>query len=178
MLLFSQEHPRVEAQYSVHKVLGGTRPEEREELPALCTFPPSSSSTLDNLCALCRIHNLEIMLDCLWKICFHNFFLVLHTTCVWSGSEISKFCTYSSTHKFTVQQLLEGIVLIWMCMNINYPHFMGGSQKCTQGTPLVKVRNGKKLKMLNLKFAWISDPAANSRQTAVLSVLLFVRLFI
>ena len=44
---------------------------------------------------------------------------------------------------------------------------MGGSQKCTQGTPLVKARNGKKLKMLNLKFAWISDPAANSRQTAV-----------
>ena len=42
---------------------------------------------------------------------------------------------------------------------------MGGSQKCTQGTPLVKARNGKKLKMLNLKFAWISDPAANSRQT-------------
>ena len=53
-------------------------------------------------------------------------------------------------------------------MNIHYPHFMGGSQKCTQGTPLVKARNGKKLKMLNLKFAWISDPAANSRQTAVL----------
>ena len=45
---------------------------------------------------------------------------------------------------------------------------MGGSEKCTQGTPLVKARNGKKLKMLNLKFAWISDPAANSRQTAVL----------
>ena len=53
-------------------------------------------------------------------------------------------------------------------MNIRYPHFMGGSQKCTQGTPLVKARNGKKLKMLNLKFAWISDPAANSRQTAML----------
>ena len=52
-------------------------------------------------------------------------------------------------------------------MNIHYPHFMGGSQKCTQGTPLVKARNGKKMKMLNLKFAWISDPAANSRQTAV-----------
>ena len=44
---------------------------------------------------------------------------------------------------------------------------MGGSQKCTQGTPLVKARNGKKLKMLNLKFAWISDPAADSRPTAV-----------
>ena len=57
-------------------------------------------------------------------------------------------------------------------MNIHYPHFMGGSQKCTQGTPLVKARNGKKLKMLNLKFAWISDPAANSRQTAVVQLLL------
>ena len=44
---------------------------------------------------------------------------------------------------------------------------MGGSQKCTQGTPLVKARNSKKLKMLNLKFAWISDPAANTMQTAV-----------
>ena len=25
-----------------------------------------------------------------------------------------------------------------------YPHLGGGSQKCTQGTPLVKVRNGNK----------------------------------
>ena len=48
-----------------------------------------------------------------------------------------------------------------------YPHFRGGSQKCTQGTPLVKARNSKKLKMLNLKFAWISDLAANTMQTAV-----------
>ena len=47
------------------------------------------------------------------------------------------------------------------------PHFIGGSQKCTQGTTLVKARNGKKLKMLNLKFAWISDPAANTKKTAV-----------
>ena len=57
-------------------------------------------------------------------------------------------------------------------MNIHYPHFMGGSQKCTQGTPLVKARNGKKLKMLNLKFAWILDPAANTRQTAVCNKLI------
>jgi len=33
----------------------------------------------------------------------------------------------------------------------------------------VKARNGKKLKMLNLKLAWISDPAANTMQTAVYS---------
>ena len=48
-----------------------------------------------------------------------------------------------------------------------YPHFRGGSERCTQATPLVKARNGKKIKMLNLKFAWISDPAANTSQTAV-----------
>ena len=48
-----------------------------------------------------------------------------------------------------------------------YPHFRGGSQKCSQSTPLVKARNGKIIKMLNLKFAWISDPAAYSMQTAV-----------
>ena len=49
-----------------------------------------------------------------------------------------------------------------------YPHFWGGSQICTQSAPPVKATNGKKLKMLNCKFAWISDPAANTMQTAVL----------
>ena len=34
-----------------------------------------------------------------------------------------------------------------------YPHFRGGV--------------AKKLKILNLKFAWISDPTANTMQTAV-----------
>ena len=60
-------------------------------------------------------------------------------------------------------------------MNIHYSHFMGGSQKCTQGTPLVKARNSKKLKMLNLKFAWISDPAANTMQTAVAGFVQFLQ---
>ena len=48
-----------------------------------------------------------------------------------------------------------------------YPHFRGGSERCTQATPLVKARNGKQIKMLNLKFVLISDPAANTMQTAV-----------
>ena len=52
-----------------------------------------------------------------------------------------------------------------------YPQFRRDSQKCTQGTPLVKARNSKKMKMLNLKFAWISDPAcqyyANSCEVQV-----------
>ena len=48
-----------------------------------------------------------------------------------------------------------------------YPHFWGGSQICTQSEPPVKATNGKKLKMLNCKFACISDPAANTMQTAV-----------
>ena len=48
-----------------------------------------------------------------------------------------------------------------------YPHFLGGSQICGQSAPPVKGTNGKKLKMLNCKFACISDPAANTMQTAV-----------
>ena len=50
-----------------------------------------------------------------------------------------------------------------------YPHFWGGSQICGQSAPPVKGTNGEKLKMLNCKFACISDPAANTMQTAVLS---------
>ena len=53
-----------------------------------------------------------------------------------------------------------------------YPHFWGGSQICGQSAPPVKVTNGKILKMLNFKFACISDPAANTMQTAVLYVVL------
>ena len=49
-----------------------------------------------------------------------------------------------------------------------YPHFWGGSQICTQGAPLVKATNGEKLKMLNCKSTWISDPAANTMQTPVI----------
>ena len=48
-----------------------------------------------------------------------------------------------------------------------YPHFWGGSQICGQSAPPVKGTNGEKLKMLNCKFACISDPAANTMQTAV-----------
>ena len=48
-----------------------------------------------------------------------------------------------------------------------YPHFLGGSQICGQSAPPVKGTNGKKLKMLNFKFACISDPAANTMQTPV-----------
>ena len=50
-----------------------------------------------------------------------------------------------------------------------YPHFWGGSQICTQSAPPVKATNGEKLKMLNCKFACISDPAANTTQTPVRS---------
>ena len=49
-----------------------------------------------------------------------------------------------------------------------YPHFWGGSQICGQSAPPVKGTNGEKLKMLNCKFACISDPAANTMQTAVI----------
>ena len=48
-----------------------------------------------------------------------------------------------------------------------YPHFWGGNQICGQSAPPVKGSNGKKLKMLNFKFACISDLAANTMQTAV-----------
>ena len=48
-----------------------------------------------------------------------------------------------------------------------YPHFWGGSQICSQSAPPVKATYGEKLKMLNCKFACISDPAANTMQTAV-----------
>ena len=51
----------------------------------------------------------------------------------------------------------------------HYPHFWGGSQICGQIAPPVKGTNGKKLKMLNCKFACISDPAANTMQTPVVS---------
>ena len=44
---------------------------------------------------------------------------------------------------------------------------LGGSQICTQGAPPVKATNGEKLKMLNCKFAGISDPTANTMQTLV-----------
>ena len=53
-----------------------------------------------------------------------------------------------------------------------YPHFFGGSQIWGQSAPPVKGTNGKKLKMLNFKFACISDPAANTMQTVVLYVVL------
>ena len=43
-----------------------------------------------------------------------------------------------------------------------YPHFWGGTQICTQSAPPVKGTNGEKLKMLNCKFGWISDPSANT----------------
>ena len=59
-----------------------------------------------------------------------------------------------------------------------YPHFWGGSQICGQSAPPVKGTNGEKLKMLNCKFACISDPAANTMQTAVSdNFLLFVPVF-
>ena len=48
-----------------------------------------------------------------------------------------------------------------------YPHFMGGSQKCTQGAPPLKARNCKSMKMLNCILAWNSVPAARTMQTAV-----------
>ena len=48
-----------------------------------------------------------------------------------------------------------------------YHNFWGGSQICGQSAPPVKATNGKKLEMLNYKFAWISDPAANTMQTAL-----------
>ena len=47
------------------------------------------------------------------------------------------------------------------------PPLLGGSQICGQSAPPVKATNGEKLKMLNYKFACISDPAANTMQTAV-----------
>ena len=47
------------------------------------------------------------------------------------------------------------------------PHFRGGSQICTQSASPVKATNSEKLKMLNCKFACISDPAANTMQTPV-----------
>ena len=48
-----------------------------------------------------------------------------------------------------------------------YPHYWGGSQIWGQSAPPVIGTNGEKLKMLNWKFACISDPAANTMQTAV-----------
>ena len=51
-----------------------------------------------------------------------------------------------------------------------YPHFWGGSQICGQSAPPVKGTNGEKLKMLNCNFACISDPAASTMQTAVVTV--------
>ena len=53
----------------------------------------------------------------------------------------------------------------------------GGIQKCIQGTPLVKARNSKKLNMLNLKFAWISDPAVNTMQTPVVYAHACIRMY-
>ena len=47
------------------------------------------------------------------------------------------------------------------------PTFGGRSQICIQSAPPVKATNGEKLKMLNCKFACISDPAANTMRTAV-----------
>ena len=49
------------------------------------------------------------------------------------------------------------------------PPLLGGSQICGQSAPPGKGTNGKKLKILNFKFACISDPAANTMQTAVSS---------
>ena len=54
-----------------------------------------------------------------------------------------------------------------------YPHLWGGNQISGQSAPPVKGTNGKKLKMLNCKFACISDPAANTMQTAVTRDFLF-----
>ena len=57
------------------------------------------------------------------------------------------------------------------------PNFWGGSQICGQSVPLVKDTNGEKLKMLNCKFAYISDPAANTMQTAVLGQIFILGYF-
>ena len=51
-----------------------------------------------------------------------------------------------------------------------YPHFWGSRQICGESAPPVNGTNGKKLKMLNFKFACISDPAANTMQTAVFCI--------
>ena len=83
--------------------------------------------------------------DCFRKcknLFFENSRQKLQFTRVWSGSEIPQYFTIFSTHNFPVQRLLEGIVQIWLFIPNRYPHFRGGSQKCTQGTPLVKARNG------------------------------------
>ena len=94
-------------------------------------------------------------------------------TRVCSGSEISQFMTFFSTNICTVQQLLEDLVQITLHMPVT-PTFGGGSQICGQSAPPVKATNGKKLKMLNCKFACISDPTANTMQTAVKRKPIFV----
>ena len=57
------------------------------------------------------------------------------------------------------------------------PNFWGGSQICSQSAPPVKGTNEEKLKMLNCKFAWISDPAANTMPTAVLGQIFILGYF-
>ena len=47
-----------------------------------------------------------------------------------------------------------------------YPYVIGGCQNCTQGETPVKATNGKSMKMLTCKFAWISVLAARTMQTA------------
>ena len=66
-------------------------------------------------------------------------------TCVWWQIEISQFLAFFSTYIFTLQQLLEDPVSILFHIPNRYPHFGGGSQKCTQGTPPVKARKSQKV---------------------------------
>ena len=62
--------------------------------------------------------------------------LGLPHTHVWWQIEISQFLAFFSTHIFTLQQLLEDPVKILFHIPNPYPHFWGGSQKCTHSTPL------------------------------------------
>ena len=48
-----------------------------------------------------------------------------------------------------------------------YPHFWGVAKFAPRVHPRVKATNDEKLKMLNCKFASISDPTANTMQTGV-----------
>ena len=66
-------------------------------------------------------------------------------TRVWWQIEISQILAFFSTHISTLQQLLEDLVEILFHISNRYPHFFGGSQKCTQSTPPVKVRNSQKV---------------------------------
>ena len=71
--------------------------------------------------------------------------LCLWLTRVWWHIEISKFLAFVSNYIFTLQQFLEDPVEILFHIPNRYPHFWGGSEKCTQGTPPVKARNSQKV---------------------------------